>query len=114
MTDLASKHCIPCRGGTPPLKGAELEEIQGQLPDWSVIEEHHIEKTFKFPNFKSALVFVNRIGDVAEEQGHHPDICFGWGNVKVTLYTHKISGLTESDFILAAKVDQLFFPKASI
>ncbi len=113
MTDLASKHCVPCRGGTPPLKGEELETLQGQLPDWSVIEQHHIEKAFRFPNFKSALVFVNRIGDVAEEQGHHPDICFGWGNVKVTLYTHKISGLTESDFILAAKVDQLFFPAAS-
>jgi 4a-hydroxytetrahydrobiopterin dehydratase len=92
------------------LKGEELEELQQQLPDWSVIEAHHIEKSFRFPNFKSALVFVNRIGDVAEEQGHHPDICFGWGNVKVTLYTHKIAGLTESDFILAAKVDQLFFP----
>jgi 4a-hydroxytetrahydrobiopterin dehydratase len=97
----------------PPLKGEELEKLQRQLPDWTTVEEHHIEKTFQFPNFKSALVFVNRIGDVAEEQGHHPDICFGWGNVKVTLYTHKIFGLTESDFILAAKVDRLFFPSGS-
>ncbi len=95
------------------MKSEELKTLQEQLPDWSVIAEHHIEKTFSFPNFKSALVFVNRIGDVAEEQRHHPDICFGWGSVKVTLYTHKISGLTESDFILAAKVDQLFFPKPS-
>ena len=111
--ELAEKSCVPCRGGTPPLKGEELEKLQAQLPDWSVIEEQHIEKTFPFPNFKSALVFVNRIGDVAEEQGHHPDICFGWGSVKVTLYTHKIAGLTESDFILAAKMDQLFFPKGT-
>ena len=81
------------------------------MPDWSVIEAHHIEKSFPFPNFKSALVFVNRIGDIAEEQGHHPDICFGWGKVTVTVYTHKIKGLTESDFILAAKVDRLYFPK---
>src|SRR5580692_7265466 len=110
VNDLASKHCVPCRGGVPQLTGDELDKLRRQLPDWSVIEEHHIEKTFRFPNFKSALVFVNRIGGVAEEQGHHPDICFGWGSVKVTNYTHKISGLTESDFILAAKVDQLYFP----
>ncbi len=85
--------------------------LSAQLPDWSLVDGHHIEKSFKLPNFKSALAFVNRIGEIAEEQGHHPDICFGWGNVKVTLFTHKISGLTESDFILAAKVDRLYLPK---
>ena len=104
---LASKHCVPCRGGVPPLAGEQLRKLSSEIPHWSVVDEHHIEKTFPFPNFKTALAFVNRIGDVAEAEGHHPDICFGWGNVKVTLFTHKISGLTESDFILAAKVDQL-------
>ena len=108
--NLAAKQCIPCRGGVPPLKGEELQQLAAQVPDWRVVDEHHIEKTFQFPNFKSALAYVNRIGEVAEEQGHHPDMCFGWGNVKVTLYTHKIAGLTESDFIMAAKIDQLFFP----
>ena len=106
---LAAKHCVPCRGGAPPLAGDELRNLAAQLPDWRVVDEHHLEKSFLFPNFKSALVFVNRIGEVAEAEGHHPDICFGWGSVKVTLYTHKISGLTESDFILAAKIDDLVF-----
>jgi 4a-hydroxytetrahydrobiopterin dehydratase len=109
-SDLASRDCVPCRGGVPPLKGDELAKISAELPDWRVVDQHHIEKIFLFPNFKSALAFVNRIGEVAEHQGHHPDICFGWGSVKVTNYTHKISGLTESDFILAAKVDRLYFP----
>lgn len=112
-SDLALKHCVPCRGGVPPLQGEELSKLSAQLPDWRVVDAHHIEKSFPFPNFKSALAFVNRIGEVAEQQGHHPDICFGWGGVKVTLFTHKISGLTESDFIVAAKVDRLFFPDAS-
>ena len=108
-SSLASRHCVPCRGGTPPLKGTELEKFAGQLPDWRIIEEHHIEKNFVFKDFKNALDFVNRIGAVAEEEGHHPDVCFGWGYVKVTSYTHKIAGLVESDFILAAKVDELYF-----
>ena len=110
-SSLATRHCVPCRGGTPPLKGAELGKFSSQLPDWRVVEEHHIEKNFVFPNFKSAQDFVNAIGAVAEEEGHHPDICFGWGYVKVTSYTHKIAGLAESDFILAAKVDELFVSK---
>ena len=109
-SDLASRQCIPCRGGVPPLQGEHLAALSAQLPAWSVIEAHHIEKTFAFPNFKSALAFVNRIGEICEQQGHHPDICFGWGKVKVTFYTHKIAGLTESDFIMAAKIDQLYFP----
>ncbi|MBV8842135.1 MAG: 4a-hydroxytetrahydrobiopterin dehydratase, partial [Bryobacterales bacterium] len=79
-----------------------------QLPDWRVIEEHHLEKSYIFPDFKSTLEFINGIGEVAEQEGHHPDLCFGWGYVKITLYTHKIAGLSESDFILAAKVDELF------
>jgi 4a-hydroxytetrahydrobiopterin dehydratase len=109
-SDLASRQCIPCRGRVPPLDGEALAGLSAQLPDWRVVDGHHIEKSYQFPNFKSALVFVNRIGEVAEEQGHHPDICFGWGRVTVTQFTHKISGLTESDFILAAKVDMLYFP----
>ena len=104
---LASKHCVPCRGGVPPLKGDELNKLASQVSGWNVVAEHHLEKAYTFPNFVSALAFVNRIGEVAEAEGHHPDICFGWGSAKVTTYTHKIDGLTESDFILAAKIDQL-------
>ena len=107
MSELATKQCVPCRGGVPPLKGVELEGLQGQLPGWNVIEEHHLQKTFRFPDFRQPLAFVNRVGDLAEEQGHHPDLCFGWGKVDVTIWTHKIDGLTESDFILAAKIDTL-------
>jgi 4a-hydroxytetrahydrobiopterin dehydratase len=109
-SNLASRQCVPCRGGVPPLQGEALARISAELPDWRVVDQHHIEKTFLFPNFKSALAFVNRIGEIAEQQGHHPDICFGCGSVKVINYTHKIAGLTESDFILAAKIAQLYFP----
>jgi 4a-hydroxytetrahydrobiopterin dehydratase len=110
MPDLASKTCVPCRGGVPPLKGQELAQIHQQLPDWAhwkVINEHHIIRTFTFPDFKQALDFVNRVGAVAEEQGHHPDILLTWGKAEITLWTHKIDGLTESDFIMAAKIDRL-------
>jgi 4a-hydroxytetrahydrobiopterin dehydratase len=107
MTDLASKTCVPCRGGVPPLEGEELEALSRQVPKWEVVEEHHLKREFRFGNFREALAFVNRVGELAEEQGHHPDIAFGWGRVEVTIFTHKIDGLTESDFILAAKVDRL-------
>jgi 4a-hydroxytetrahydrobiopterin dehydratase len=107
MSELASKTCVPCKGGTPPLKGEELDELRGQVPEWEVVEEHHLRKVFRFKNFREALVFVNKVGELAEEQGHHPDISFGWGRVEVTIWTHKIDGLTESDFIFAAKVDTL-------
>ena len=106
-SDLASKTCVPCRGGVPPLKGAELDPYRSQLPSWNVVNEHHLEKTFKFPNFKAALAFTNQVGNLAEQQGHHPDIQLAWGKVTVTVWTHKINGLTESDFIFAAKVDRL-------
>src|SRR5258708_8184110 len=108
MSDLANKTCVPCRGGVPPLKGKELVALQKQVDGWNVVEEHHITKAFKFPNFREALKFVNRVGELAEEQGHHPDIFLTWGKVDVTSWTHKIDGLTESDFILAAKIDQLY------
>jgi 4a-hydroxytetrahydrobiopterin dehydratase len=107
MSELASKTCVPCRGDVPPLKGEELEELSRQVPDWEVFEEHHLVRTFRFKNFREALEFVNRVGELAEEEGHHPDIAFGWGKAEVTIFTHKIDGLTESDFILAAKVDRL-------
>ena len=107
MTELADKTCVPCRGGVPPLKGAELEELIGQVPGWDVVEDHHLRKEFRVENFREALDLVNRVGELAEEQAHHPDIAFGWGRVEIVIFTHKIDGLTESDFILAAKVDTL-------
>jgi 4a-hydroxytetrahydrobiopterin dehydratase len=110
MPDLATKACVPCRGGAPPLKGEELASLQTQVGGWNVIDEHHITKAFKFPDFREALKFVNRVGELAEEQGHHPDIFLAWGKGEITTWTHKINGLTESDFILAAKIDQLYKP----
>ena len=107
MSDLAAKHCVPCRGGVPPLKGEPLRNLSAQVGGWEVVDEHHITKTFKFPDFKNALDFVNKVGAVAEQEGHHPDLLLTWGRVDVKTYTHKIDGLTESDFILAAKIDEL-------
>jgi 4a-hydroxytetrahydrobiopterin dehydratase len=107
MSDLAQKTCVPCRGGVPPLKGEELLALARQVEGWQVVEEHHLAKTFKFPDFVTALAFVNKVGELAEEQGHHPDIYLAWGKVEITIWTHKIDGLTESDFILAAKIDTL-------
>ena len=107
MSELASRACVPCRGGVPPLKGEEITNLLGELNGWSVVSEHHLTKGYKLGDFKEALAFVNRVGGLAEEQGHHPDICFGWGKVEITIWTHKIAGLTESDFILAAKIDAL-------
>jgi 4a-hydroxytetrahydrobiopterin dehydratase len=107
ISDLATKACVPCRGGVPPLKGEELAALEKQVDGWNVIEEHHLAKTFTFPDFREALKFVNRVGELAEEQGHHPDLFLAWGKVEITTWTHKINGLTENDFILAAKIDQL-------
>ena len=107
MSKLAQRHCVPCRGGVPPLHGDALEELQQDLgADWSVVNEHHLEKEYHFKDFREALAFVNRVGAIAEAEGHHPDIEFGWGRVKIVLWTHKINGLTESDFVLAAKADE--------
>src|SRR2546428_12537518 len=107
MPELASKNCVPCRGGVPPLKGPELATLAKQVEGWSVPDEHHLTKAYKFPDFRTALEFVNRVGALAEAQGHHPDLYLAWGKVEVKIWTHKIDGLTESDFILAAKIDQL-------
>ena len=108
MSDLAGKHCVPCKGGVPPLDGPELVKLAAEVPLWAVVDGHHITRKFTFPDFKLALAFVNRCGDVAEAEGHHPDILLAWGRAEVTTYTHKINGLTESDFILAAKFDALY------
>lgn len=104
---LAEKHCVPCKGGTPALTGAALASYAAQVPQWTVVREHQLERVFKFPDFVTALAFVNRIGEVAEAENHHPDLELGWGRVAVKIYTHKIDGLSESDFILAAKIDAL-------
>jgi 4a-hydroxytetrahydrobiopterin dehydratase len=103
---LADKECVPCKGGVPALKGSALDELKAEVPEWTVVNEHHLHRKFTFPDFKTALAFVNRASAIAEEQGHHPDLLLTWGKVEVTVYTHKIDGLTESDFILAAKIDR--------
>jgi 4a-hydroxytetrahydrobiopterin dehydratase len=108
MTALAEQECVPCKGEVPPLKGTELAKLAGELKgNWRVIDEHHLEKEYQFKNFREALDFTNKVGELAESQGHHPDIYLAWGLVKVTVWTHKINGLTQSDFVLAAKADQL-------
>ena len=106
MSELAAKECIPCRGGVPPLKGKEITTLLEKLGGgWKVVDEHHLEKEYKLKNFREALDYTNRVGEMAEAQGHHPDIYLAWGKVKLTIWTHKIDGLTESDFIFAAKAD---------
>jgi len=111
-SSLADKRCVPCRGGVPPLKGEPLRQYVDQVSGWKVIDEHHISKIYLFPDFVQALDFVNRVGAIAEDQGHHPDLLLTWGKVEVKTYTHKIDGLTESDFVLAAKIDREFLQKA--
>jgi len=108
MNELAAKECIPCKGGVPPLEGQALAELQQRLgAHWQVVRGHHLEKEFTFNNFREALAFTNQVGDLAEAQNHHPDIYLAWGKVKVTIWTHKIDGLTESDFVMAAKIEAL-------
>jgi len=107
-SELSKKDCVPCRGGTPPLEDDRVQELLKELDQWGVEQEFHLTKTFGFSDFAGALEFVNRVGAVAEEQNHHPDLHLAWGRVRVEVWTHKIKGLTESDFILAAKIDGLF------
>ena len=108
MAQLAEKQCVPCRGGVESLKGEAIEQLAKQLqPDWKVVGEHHIEREFKFKDFRQALDFVNRVGEIAERENHHPDILLSYGKVVIQLWTHKIHGLHENDFILAAKIDAL-------
>lgn len=106
--DLTKKNCVPCRGGVPPLKGQKLSDYHKQLKEgWKVVNEHHLEKTYTFPDFKTALQFTIKVGDLSEKEGHHPDIHLSYGKVQISVWTHKIDGLSESDFILAAKCDEL-------
>ena len=110
MSELAAQRCVPCRGGVPPLAGAELDDLLARLNressgGWRVVDGHHLEKEFRFKDFARALAFANRVGEVAEAEGHHPDLHVAWGRVRVTVWTHKIDGLTPSDFVLAAKAD---------
>jgi len=107
MTRLCDMKCTPCRGGEPPLKGEALKKYAEHVPAWEIVREHHLTRKFRFRNFAEAHAFVNRIAALAEEQGHHPWIHFTWGQVRVELWTHKIDGLHESDFIMAVKIDRL-------
>jgi 4a-hydroxytetrahydrobiopterin dehydratase len=104
---LADKTCVPCRGGVPPLTQQEYSPLLAELDAWQVVGDHHLFKDFRFADFLAALAFVNRAAAIADEQGHHPEITLGWGHAKVEIWTHKIDGLTESDFVLAAKYDRL-------
>jgi len=104
---LGARNCIPCSGLIPPLKGEGIRKLLDQLDGWDVCEEHHLTRTYEFGDFAAALEFVNKVGDLAEQQNHHPWIHFTWGKVRIEIWTHKIDGLTESDFVLAAKIDQL-------
>lgn len=109
MSDLANKQCVPCRGGHPPLEGAELTNLHASLGgEWEVVDGHHLLNAYTFDDFAQALDFTNRVGAIAEAEGHHPDIYLAWGRVEVKIWTHKIDGLTESDFVLAAKADVAF------
>jgi 4a-hydroxytetrahydrobiopterin dehydratase len=108
MNTLSKKECVPCKAGAAPLKGSELTTLAGELGGgWEVIKEHHLERAYEFKNFRDALAFTNKVGELAEKVQHHPDIYLAWGKVKLTLWTHKIDGLTESDFVFAAKVNDL-------
>lgn len=108
MNKLSDGKCVPCEGGVPPLRGEELEKLKAQLdeeaPGWELRDAKHLEKTFKFEDFKSALEFVNKVGEISEAEGHHPNIDFGYGFAKILLWTHAIDGLSDNDFFLAAKI----------
>jgi len=105
-SELAEQQCVPCEGGVPPMEKDKAEQMLSQLNGWTIEQQYHLTRTFKFRNFAKALDFVNRVGEIAEDQNHHPDIHLAYGKAKVEVWTHKINGLTESDFVFAAKVDQ--------
>ena len=104
MSALAERQCVPCQGGMPPLKGPALARLASELEGgWQVVAERQLEKEYRFKDFREALSFTNKVGELAEEQGHHPDIYLAWGKVKLTIWTHKIGGLTESDFVTGSQ-----------
>ena len=108
---LSDRECVPCKGNVPPIKGETLQRYQNELAgDWKLIDEQRLEKEYKFKNFRQALDFTVRVGELAERVGHHPDIFLAWGQVKLVIWTHKIQGLSEADFVLAAKADRLERP----
>jgi 4a-hydroxytetrahydrobiopterin dehydratase len=111
IKDLHDKNCIPCKGGIPPFDISEIHKYLKKINGWHVKkkenESYFLEKNFTFKNFLDSQKFVNKVGDISENEGHHPDIIFGWGYAKVQIFTHKINGLVESDFILAAKIDKI-------
>ena len=111
MSDLHEKNCIPCRGGVPPFDISEIHKYLKKVDGWEVRknkdEYFFLEKEYKFKNFIESQKFINEAGNIAEKEGHHPDITFGWGYAKIKIFTHKINGLVESDFILAAKIDKI-------
>jgi 4a-hydroxytetrahydrobiopterin dehydratase len=107
VTGLAAKDCVPCKGGVPPLTPEQIGPLLSQLDGWQTVNDHHLTREYTFPDFVTALERVNRVGRLAEQQGHHPDIYLAWGKLRIDIWTHKIDGLTESDFILAAKLDEL-------
>ena len=111
--ELHERNCVPCRGGVSPLSPPEVSKLLEQIPGWEAPQNHHLTRTFKFADFKAALAFVDRVGAMAEEQGHHPDLHLAWGKVVVEIWTHKINGLTESDFVFAARCDHLREPSGS-
>lgn len=104
---LADLKCVPCRGGVPPLTPNEIDQLLPRVRGWQAVDGHHLERNFKFPDFAEALEFTIQVGEVAEKEQHHPDLYLAWGKVGIKIWTHKIDGLTESDFVLAAKIDEL-------
>jgi 4a-hydroxytetrahydrobiopterin dehydratase len=107
MKDLADRKCEPCSKGSKPLRGEAAAALAAHVPEWVVVDEHHLERRFEKPDFRSALKLVNGIGEIAEAAGHHPDIRLSWGRVVVLIWTHSIDGLSEADFVLASKIDRL-------
>ncbi len=108
MNDLSEQKCEPCSGDIPPMEKDEWSEMKDELEDgWKVVNGHHLEREFKFNDFEEALEFVNRVGEIAEKEGHHPNICFTWGQARIKIFTHKIDGLHENDFILASKIEEI-------
>lgn len=105
---LTHRNCVPCRGGVPPLTGEAIRSLLQQVDAWNAVQDHHLLKRFRFKNFRTALDFVNEVGELSEREWHHPDLVLAWGRVEVKIYTHKIDGLSDNDFILAAKIDRLY------